>query len=138
HDGNKQNFEVKPKTEVVDIPDVVFEFLCPADGISAVHLSPAGDAWSHVMAARLFSRVEGDVFQEQGAWSHERHVAAEHVDQLRDFIQRCLPDNLAYGGKPIIVRQQVSLRVAVVVHRFEFDHPDGLEVLSRTQLHKKG
>src|SRR5690606_8607008 len=99
HDGNKQNFEVKPKTEVVDIPDVVFEFFCPADGVSAVHLGPAGDAWSHVMAARLFGRVEGDVFHEQGAWSHERHVAAQHVDQLRDFIQRCIPDNLAHGGK---------------------------------------
>lgn len=56
-DGEEEDLEVEEKSAVVDIPDVQAELVLPRKGVAAVHLSPAGDAWTDFVAARLLGRV---------------------------------------------------------------------------------
>ena len=68
---------------MVDVPDVERELLVPRHRVAAVHLRPAGDPRSHLVAARLLRRVQRQVLHEQRTRADQAHVAVQHVDAAR-------------------------------------------------------
>ena len=119
---------------MVDVPDIVFEFLFPGDGVAAVDLRPACNAGPYLVSAVLEVVVQGQVAHQQGAGAHQAHIAPEHVDQLGQLIEAGRAQEVAEPGLPLFVGQQHALRIAGIGHRAELDHPERLAVPSRPLL----
>src|SRR3546814_7673575 len=94
----QQDSEVERERPVLDVEKVVLD--APLDlfhgvGLSApaVHLRPAGDARLHPVARRV--GVDGFLVEPPGglgggrvrARPDQRHVASEHVDELRQLVE---------------------------------------------------
>ena len=57
----------------------------------------------------------------------DRHIATQHIEKLRQFIQRCSPQKSAHVGDPRIVPRGLpkpALVRCMMVHRAEFQHPE--------------
>src|SRR5687767_4594043 len=65
--GEEKYFDVEPEVLVVDVPDIEGEFLFPGNCVATVNLSPASEAWAHVVATGLFLVVERQVLNEERA-----------------------------------------------------------------------
>jgi hypothetical protein len=89
------------------------------------------------MAAALEIVVEGKVLGEPGAGADERHVAAKDVEELREFVEGRVADDLADTGKALFIIKQVPVAVLFVVHGPELDEPEYFFVFSRPCLDKK-
>ena len=120
--SHPENLDIEPERPVVDVPDIVFEFFLPADGIATIDLRPAGDAGAHLVAAGLFRRVAVEVFHQQRARPDQAHVALEDVEQFGEFVEAGGAQEFAEGGQALVVGEQVPLRVALVGHGAELVH----------------
>ena len=85
----------------------------------AVYLRPAGDAGLDVVTTGIEldrTVVELIVNQRVRTRSDERHVAAQHVQKLRQFVDVQFADDAADARDAIVVRGRL-FDVAVVLHR---------------------
>ena len=78
-DSEEKNFEVEEERTVVDVPDVEAKLLFPRKGVASVHLRPAGDAWTNLVAARLFGRIARKVSRGERARADKGHLAGKDV-----------------------------------------------------------
>ncbi len=119
---------------MVDVPDVEGEALLPADLVAPVHLGPAGEAGPDGVAAVLGGRVAADVRHRQGPGPDEAHLASEHVPQLGQLVEAERPEEPAQSGEALLVGQELAVGVALVRHRAELDHLEGLGVAAEPSL----
>jgi len=89
---------------------------------------------TRVMAAGLFRRVAGQILGEQGARAYETHVAFQHVDQLRQFVERSRPQPAAEGSQSCGVGQQMPGRVSRLGHRAKLEQRKNLPPFSWPRL----
>src|SRR5688572_12213921 len=61
----REDFDVQPEADVVNIPHVEFEFPLPADHVAAVDLGPAGDARADLVAAGLRGGISREITRDQ-------------------------------------------------------------------------
>ena len=97
----------------------------------AADLGEAGQTRAHAMARRVVRRdhlerlAAGARARSMRPWPDQRHVAAQHVEELRQFIERCAPQEGAHTCHPLVVarclRQPAWFR-CVVAHRAELPH----------------
>jgi len=52
-DCHPDDLDVQPQRPVIKIPNIQFEFLFPCNGISPIHLRPAGNTRLHLVAPHL-------------------------------------------------------------------------------------
>ncbi len=109
-------------TPVVDVPDVERELGVPPERVAAVDLGPAGDAWPHVVAALLLGRVAPQVPHQQRARPDQAHVAAQHVPQLRQLVDRGGAQEPAESSQALGVGQRPAVGADGVAHGAELDH----------------
>lgn len=83
---------------MIDVPEVVVEFLFPGEGVAAVDLGPAGEAGAGEVTAGLGGGVVGEVFGEEGAGADEAHVAFEDVPEFGEFVEGGGAEEAAEGG----------------------------------------
>src|SRR5258706_226614 len=76
----QQNFDIQPERAVVHVPHIQLEFILPGERIPSVNLRPAGDARENVMTAGLLGRIALQVLHQQGARTHQAHLAAQDVE----------------------------------------------------------
>lgn len=118
---SENNIYIGFEGEVVDIPHVELELFGPRDGVAAVALCPAGDAWTHVVAAGLLRAVEREVLRQQGARPNEGHVALDHVDELRQLVDRGGTHKAAHTGETLHVGEQSAIGGPLIGHGLELD-----------------
>jgi len=71
---------------MIDIPDVESEFFLPVNGVAAVDLGPACQAWANLVAPRLLRGVKREILHQQRARADQAHFALEDVPQFGQFI----------------------------------------------------
>ncbi len=74
------------------------------------------------------------------AWPDQRHLAAQHVEQLRQFIERKAAEERADAGNPRVVAgrlAQMPLVRCVMGHRAEFQGFEGQVAVSCSTLAKQ-
>ena len=103
---------------VLDVVEVVLQlFLRVFNGraVLVAHLCPAGDTGLDAVAHRVIGNLGGELLDEVGplgARADQAHVAAEHVEELRQFVDAQQPDDVAHPGDPAVVGRG-PLRLAV-------------------------
>src|SRR5450759_511201 len=102
-DGPEHDACVQRDRAVVDVPDVHLQALVPRDGVTPVDLRPSGDAWPDLVPSRLLPIVAVEVLGEEGARTDDAQVALEHVDELREFVERGRAQEPAERGEAFSV-----------------------------------
>ena len=95
HECADDNLEVEEEMPVFYIPYVEFDTLLHfphlvGDAAVAVDLRPARDARFDHMAHHILvydTCIVLGVFEHVGPWSDNGHVAEEHIDELREFVE---------------------------------------------------
>src|SRR5690606_26265087 len=137
-DGEENDFQVQPEGPAADVVEVVFDaFLHLVEGVGfaapAVDLGPAGDAGldlvaEHVAADELaVLLIVGDGV---GAGADDGHVAAQHIEKLRELVQGGAAQKGAEWGDAAVVALGLGNGVAVFHdgHAAEFPDLDGAAV----------
>lgn len=137
-DGEQKDARIEPEALVVDVPYVEAEFLLPGEGIAAVDLGPAAEAGHHVVAAGLLRGIQGQVLHQQGPGADEAHLAAQDVEQPRQFVDRGGPQPAAEGREPLGIGEQGAAAVAGVGHRAELQQPEGPAAVAGALLAEEG
>ena len=125
--GHEHDLDIQPKGPVLDVPNIMLDALGNA-GVSAkaVHLRPAGHTWSHLVLHHVERHRFSELLHKEGdfrARTHQAHVAADHVPQLRQLVQAQLsqeaPDPRA---TVIVVRGPCGVLRIIDLHAPEFQH----------------
>src|SRR5262245_40469022 len=90
-----EDLEVEPGRAMVDVPDVELDPLLPWQRRPTVHLRPARQARPHLEAAPLALRVRVHLVAESRAGADQAHLAAEHIPELRQLVERRPPEQAA-------------------------------------------
>src|SRR5687767_14526124 len=80
--------EVEPPRPVLDVPEVELDPLVPAQLRAAVDLRPARQPRADREPAALALGVLRDLDLDRRAGADDRHVAAQHVDEVRQLVDR--------------------------------------------------
>src|SRR5262249_62252373 len=81
-----QDREIEPDAPVVNVPDVERKAVVPRQRVAAAHLHETGDAGTNSVPARLLRRVTRQILRQQRPGTDQRHVAAKHVQKLRQLV----------------------------------------------------
>src|SRR5579872_5286809 len=104
-----------------------------------IDLRPAGYAGTHDMALRITRQIRAEpigVFAHLGSRSDERHLAAQHVKELRQLIEAEAADESA-DARDAIVELRRPRRVRADAHRAKFENPERTSALTDTLLTEK-
>src|SRR5947209_13947444 len=139
--------EIEKQRPIVNIEEVVFDPHADLGIVrnataKAVDLGPAGDARLHIVAPRVKrDRLleELIVRKRMRTRADQAHLTAEHVQELRQFIDIVPAHPSADAGNPRVILARVR-DLAIVVerrHRAEFHDPERRLVEARTPLEKQ-
>ncbi|MNZ83638.1 hypothetical protein D3C78_1023710 [compost metagenome] len=99
----------------------------------AIHLCPAGNTRLHLVTQHVAADL-GAVFlvvrHRMGAWADDGHVAKQHVDELRQFVQRSPANECPHFGNAVVVARGLD-HIRTIFH-----HPHAAELphLDRTAI----
>ena len=98
---------------MLDVVHVQGQALLPGQGVAAVHGGVSGDARLYRQLQALFAFVELGFATQVGPGAHHRHVAEQHVEELRHLIQAGLAHEGADLGHAGVIGAVVG---AAVLH----------------------
>ncbi len=104
----RQDPDVEPQRAVLDVPDVELDPLRPRQRGAAVDLGPARDAGLHVEPAALALGVTVDLLLDRRARAHDRELSAQHVDQVRQLVEREAPQQAAAARDARVALEHVD------------------------------
>ena len=116
---------IEEEGEMLDVPDVEGQAIGPVEIVAAIDLGPAGEAGADAMAKLFALGVIRQIANEQGARSHEAHVAAEDVDQLRQLVQAGGAEEGAESGGALGIGEHAAVGGGLGEHRTEFHEREG-------------
>lgn len=134
---------VEPERPVLQVPDVAshaFLHLPKFLGLATIacHLCPSCDAWFGEVAHHVLvddGAVYLGVVQHVWSWTHDTHVASQHIEELRKLVDVGLPHEVAKGKLAwVVLRSLCQVGILVDVHRAEFNALEGLAVDARSVL----
>src|SRR3954447_10332312 len=106
-EGQPHDFQVERDRPVLDVVQVVLDPLLERRvAAPAVDLRPAGDPRLHLVPQHVLRDPVLELLEEirtLGPWPDDRHVAAEHVPELRQLVDVETPQPLAHGRAPRVV-----------------------------------
>ena len=85
-DGAQQDFPIERQRPVVNVLHIHFHPSLEIDVVAAGDGPQAGEPGTHTEAAALPALVVVDLAWNGGARAHQGHVTAQHVPQLRPFV----------------------------------------------------
>ncbi len=119
---------------MLDVPEIVFKFLFPSERIAPVDLRPSGDTGQDIMPMLLFRAIPIEVFHHQGPRPDETHVALQHIEQSRKFIQAGKAEESTECGDPLPLGQQTVIGIAIIRHGPKFIDGKNPPVQARARL----
>ncbi len=148
--GPQQDFAVEAKRPVVDVLEIELHPGLEIDLVAAVHGPKAGQTRPHPQAAPLPALILRDFARDRRPQTHERHLPAQHVHQLRQLIEGEAAQVAPDRGQPRIVgnlrrglpaTQMHEFRLALLGierHGAEFVNAKPATVESATLLREQG
>ncbi len=136
-DGAQQDAQVERERAVLDVPDVELDPLGPRERGAAVDLRPARQPGLDLEPAALALGVALDLVGERRARADEAHLAAQHVPQLGQLVDRGLAQQVADARDArvaLVDRVARALGVGVDDHRAQLQHLERLAVAADALL----
>src|SRR4051794_2343827 len=116
-----ENLEVEPETPVLDVEVVPLGAVAQRGlAAEAVHLRPAGHARLDAVAVRVAVDLlleQPDVGGALGALAHDRHLATQDVEELRQLVERVAAQQRADGGAAVGALDSARRRVLREQHQ---------------------
>src|SRR5690242_14664137 len=144
HDGQPDDAQVEPERPVLDVIEVALHALVKVRvAPEIVDLRPAGDAGLDEMLLHVAGYLLLEALDELGslgARPDDRHVAAQRVEELRQFVEARAPQKGAEARRAALVAtrpHRTSRRLGVDRHRTEFEYREALAVPCYTLLAKQ-
>src|ERR1035438_7747487 len=131
-----QNAKIKPKTPVVHVPHIKRELSVPADIITTVDLSPAGDTRFHVMPPSLLGCVILQILRQKWPRTNQAHLAGQHIPQLRQLVETKSAEQFAETSQTNTIRRSFHLRT-VPHHGAKLDDCKRSRFVAGTNLPEK-
>jgi hypothetical protein len=122
---------------VLDVPEVELDALVPGQRRTPVDLGPAGDPRLDRQAPALALGVLLDLDGHRGTRADDRHVAAQHVDEVGQLVQRRAAQQRADAGDARVAlgdRQARADRLRAGDHRAQLEHVEGAAVAADAPL----
>src|SRR5690349_15718974 len=98
----QKDLRVKPKRPAVNVREVELHPAIEVELAAALERPKAGQARTHAQAAPLPGLVLFHLFRNRGPWTHERHVSAQDIPDLRQLIEAGAAQPAADGRDPRI------------------------------------
>ena len=121
--------QIEPGVPVRDVVEVVLDaFTQGCVAAPAVDLRPAGDAGLDTVAGRVVGNGLAEAVNEHRPLrprADQAHVAFEHIDKLRQFVQARCPNERSEPGAARIVflrPDRAGLLLGIDAHAAEFQH----------------
>src|SRR5436305_644029 len=149
-DHSQEDAQVERQRLILNVFEIEFDPPLEREPRATRDLPQANDPWLHQEATPLLISVTLDLTGQVRAWAHQAQLPAQHVEQLRQFIQRGLPQpppnpsdarivayledrsaRLVLGGQPIFE----SLRIPD--HAPELEKAEGPSVLPDAHLREE-
>src|SRR5260370_15863066 len=96
--SQQQNFPIEAKRPGIDILHVHFHPLFEIHIVAAGQRPEAGEPGPHAQPSSLPTLILFHLVRDRRTRAHQRHVAFEHVPQLRPLINGEFPQNTPDGG----------------------------------------
>jgi len=119
---------------MLHVPNVVFKLLLPAQGIATLDLDQPGQSRADVVPPSLTRTIAGQILHQQRTRPHEAHIPPQHVEQLREFIQRSRAQPAAERRQPFRIGQQLAHGIHGIGHRAKLDQFEDFPTKSGTPL----
>src|SRR6186713_3058153 len=135
HQRQPHDLEIERDRPVLDVVEVVLDALLER-GVAApaVDLRPAGDAGLDLVAQHVLRDAVLELLDEEGALGprpDDRHVALEHVPELRQLVEVEAAQPAAHRRRPrvVVAHPHRARRVlGVLVHRADLEYGEGAAV----------
>ena len=131
---NEYHFYISHQRAMIHIPHIQLKLLRPRDSIASMTLCPARDTRPHFMTTSLLFAIQWEILHQKRPGPYQSHVTFQHIDQLRQLINRCRTHKPSNPRQPVRIWQQISISIPLVRHCLKLDHLEYLSVLSRTFL----
>src|SRR5581483_357996 len=142
-DSLENDSEIEEYRHVFQVKQVVFQFpegVFNAASVLILHLRPAGEARANRMPLVVVGDFLAELLDENGPLGprpDKAHVAANHVEKLRQFIKAVFAEILADARHAWIVLLRPLRRTAffgIGAHRAELEHLEGFAAQPYTSL----
>ena len=116
-----------------DIAQIPLNALVPAHYVAAFHLRQPGHARPDAEAAQLPRVVPLHLVGQRGPGADQAHFAAQHIDELRQFVGGEPAQDPAGPGDPGLIRQYLA-GWRGHRHRAQFEQDERLAAAAGTHL----
>ena len=139
----ENNVQIERRSQVLDVIQIVFQFhdgVLHRIAVFMIDLGPTGDAGFHAQAMTIvgdFFFQDFDKLRPFRTRTHQRHFAAHHVQQLRQFIQSRFTQEAAQRRHARIVfggPHRPADSFGILAHGAELVQPEGFAVHPQTDL----
>ena len=127
----RDDAQIQERAGVADVPAVEHAALLGAEPVAAVDLGPAGDAGADRDPVGDAVR---QVARQQRPRADQRHLAAQHVEELRQFVEPRAPQQAPDQRDPFRLRDGCALRVARAAHGPELVEDEGAHASAGAEL----
>lgn len=121
------------------IAKIIGNTLAVGETVAAENLSQSGNTGADAHAQLTgFLRENDEFFCKPGAGTDDGHIANEHVDELRQFVQGGGTHKLANPRGALLIRQKLAIGITLIGHGTELDNFEGAAFASDAFLQKDG
>ena len=111
------DLQIEKEARIAHIPDVQGRLILGGNIPSSDHLRPAREPRPHLQASRAFARL---IAGEQRPGADKRHIAAQNVQQLRQFIEFGAAQKIAKARCAFGVLKTAAIGAVDGLHRAKF------------------
>ena len=112
--GEGEDPQVEPQRRVLEVPEVELDPLGPRQRRAAVDLRPAAQPRAGVEAEALAVGVGVDLDLDRRPRADQRHLAAQHVDEVRQLVDRGAAQERADARDPRVALVDRHARAQVL------------------------
>ena len=136
-DRERNDLQISDHTALGDVLQIAADHAVEVGVVAVGHLPPAGDPRLHGKALQVELGVLGHLVRQWRARAHDGHLAQEHVDELRELVDRVLADepadlgdagvvlHLEHGSSDLVLLFKLGQAlVGVLVHGSELPHAE--------------
>ena len=134
---NEYHFYISHQRAMIHIPHIQLKLLCPRDSIASMTLCPARNTRPHLMTTSLLFAIQWEILYQKRSGPNQSHITFQHVDQLRQLINRCRTHKPSNLRQPVRIWQQISIGIPLVRHCLKLDYLEYLPALAGTFLQKE-
>lgn len=133
--SKEKNRAIGGKGKVALVKQIQANPLTEGNIIAPQNLSEARNAWANSHAQSPGIRIKSrHLLADPRARPNETHIAFEHIDKFRNFIQRRSAKEMTDPSRALLIVQQLPVSIPLIIHSAEFQNKERPAVASDTDL----